>query len=310
MLSTLLLMLTTSAAVLLVPASVGLLSAGRHAHMAAVDDSTRRTRLVAASVLVCLGSFGTTTLLGVAPVPAAAIATVMAGSVLAWWRLARSWAVRGVLVWSLVVAGTVGLVGWAAEHVVSAAGTEAELVSGVCGWFLLVLAVARLGSDVWKRIAERALRRPPTPEEGSPRPAPRLAPILAVAGLAIAVAASGTGLGEESRPSEGERTFSDQRGKRFGGEPSPQHVSGPDLRRTRSQSRESGGPKGTSSTAADSSSHAAAPAPSPAAPSRAPEPSAPAAHPRRPPKTPGYAKDRPDHPTQAASPGPGRSRPR
>lgn len=310
MLSSLLLMLTTSAAVLLVPASVGLLSAGRHAHMATVDGSTRRTRLFAASALVCLGSFGSTSLFGVAPVPAAAVATVMAGSVLAWWRLARSWAVRGVLVWSLAVAGTVGLVGWAAEHVLSSAGTKAELVTGVSGWFLLVLAAARLGSDVWKRIAERALRRPPTQDEGSARPVPRLAPVLAVAGLAIAVAASGTGLGEESHPPGGGRTSADQSGKPSGGEPSPERASGPDRRPTRSQSRESGRPRGTSTTAAESSSDAAGPAPSPVAPARPPEPSAPAAQPSRPSKTPGYAKDKPDHPTQAASPGPGRSRPR
>jgi hypothetical protein len=300
-LGSVLLMLTTSAVVLLLPASVGLLSAGRHAHMAAVGDSRRRARLGYGVALVSLGGLGTTALMHAGPAVASLVAALLAASFLAWWPLSRSWAVRGVVVWGLLVASTGGLVGWLAQRVVGAAGSLTELLLGSCGWLALVLALAGLHGHVKERVARRALRHTSTPRESphSP-PTPWLMATLALAGLTVVLAVSGPDLTEGWRSPLAGGTSTDRPSRTpAAAHPSPTATTGPGTH----QRRLPGGsrPPTSSERAAGSRTGAGTPAPTPTATAVAQAP--PSSQPPTASKTPGYAKDNPNRPEHAGPPG-------
>ncbi|HEX6878089.1 MAG TPA: hypothetical protein VF165_20700 [Nocardioidaceae bacterium] len=302
MLGSVLLMLTTSAVVLLLPASVGLLSAGRHAHMAAVGDSRRRARLGYAVALVGLGGLGTTALMHAGLAVASLVAALLAASVLAWWPLSHSWAVRGVVVWGLLVASTVGLVGWLAHSVLDSAGSPAELLLGSCGWLALALAVAGLHGHVKERVARRALRHASTPRETTPhsRRTTWLMAALALSGLTAVLAVGGPGLTEDWRSPLAGGTSTDRPSRTpAAAQPSPA-TTAPG---TRSR-RLSGGSRRAKSGehAAGSRSDAGTPTPTPTPTPTAVAPEYPSPQPKSS-KTPGYAKDNPNRPEHAGPPG-------
>lgn len=298
-------MLTTATAVLLVPASAALLGAGQHAHMAPVTESARRARLGWAASLVGLGGLGTTVLLGADAATGSLVAVLLVGALLVWWRLTRSWAVRGVVVWALLVAGAVGLLGWLAERLVASSSSVAGMVAGSAGWLVLALAFARLLGHVRERIARRAQRHGSGSSESTPaRRLPWLPSVLALAGATLVVAVVGGGIGggehSEAGRTSGERPTSTPSADRS-------TTSGSGSRSSRDASPD--GPRRARRTAVPAGAGSSAvPRPSTTAPatSEAPAPAAPASPQTS--KTPGYEKDHPNRPDHAGSPGPGRPR--
>jgi len=188
-------LLTLTAVVLLVPAFAALLGVERRRHVAPAEDSTRRQRLVGAAIFVALGALGVAALLDADPVPATVVAVVLAGSVLAWAPLSSSWAVRGVVMWALLVTGAIGLLGSLVQQMVASSMSWGEvLVTGGVGAVLL-LALARGQRYVREGITAQAglqtgaAGRPPVPVL---RPLISLAALLAASGVVVAVTNGGT----------------------------------------------------------------------------------------------------------------------
>lgn len=187
-------LLTLTAVVLLVPAFAALLGVERRRHVAPAEDSTRRQRLVGAAVIVALGALVVAALLNADPVPATVVAVVLAGSVLAWAPLSSSWAVRGVVMWALLVTGAIGLIGSLVQQLVASSMSLTEvLVTGGVGAVLL-FALARGQRYVREGItAQAGLQtvegRPPVPVL---RPLVSLAVLLAASGAVVAVTDNGT----------------------------------------------------------------------------------------------------------------------
>ncbi|HSJ19156.1 MAG TPA: hypothetical protein VK964_01155 [Nocardioidaceae bacterium] len=194
MLGSALALLAVTAAALLVPALVGLMAVERHRHLAEAEDTTRRLRLVLAAILVGLASLLLVAQVGGDPLTAAMVAVVLAGSVLVWAPLTRSWAVRGVVVWALLVSGAAGLMGWLAHSLAASSPTAAAWVLGGTLWLLLLLALARSQRYARAAIAGQAGLLPGASATATPllRPAVSLAALLAASGVVVTVA-SGTG---------------------------------------------------------------------------------------------------------------------
>lgn len=188
-------LLTLTAVVLLVPAFAALLGVERRRHVAPAEDSTRRQRLVLAAIIVALGALAVAALLNADPVPATVVAVVLAGSVLAWAPLSSSWAVRGVVMWALLVTGAVGFIGSLVQQLVASSMslTEVLVTSGV--GVVLLFALARGQRYVREGItAQAGLQtgfegRPPVPVL---RPLVSLAVLLAASGVVVAVTNNGT----------------------------------------------------------------------------------------------------------------------
>lgn len=312
MLGSLLSTLTVSALVLAVPASVGLLTMGRHAHVAVVDAAARRLGLVAAATLSGLGALGVSALTGSGPFQAMLVASVLAGSVLAWARRLGAWEIRGVVAWAMSSTGAIGLAGWMAERILADSAGGPELVTGGAAWLVLVVAMTRLRSRVRGLFADRAVRGqgPEEEQEGGGFPVPAMLALVASAGVLAAVIAGGTWPGFAPSPVAG--TSTDPSG---GASPSPSSKA--TVTATRSASGASGsrrasatgepavvdghaGESGATRAGPDDPTTTSSPTPtdvrSPAASST---PEATQAT-----KTPGYAKDNPNRPSHAATPGP------
>jgi hypothetical protein len=197
-------LLAVTAAVLLVPALVGLLGVERHRHLAETEDTTRRLRLVLAATLVGLASLMVVAQAGGEVPTASAVAVVLAGSVLVWAPLTRLWAVRGVVVWALLVSGAVGFLGWLAHTLATSSLSAAELLAGGAVWLLLLLVLARLQRYVRAALAGRAGLLPGASTASTPlvRPAVSLAALLAASGVVVAVASGDGGPVQEGRPPE------------------------------------------------------------------------------------------------------------
>ncbi|MGH3363957.1 MAG: hypothetical protein ACRDOW_04445, partial [Nocardioidaceae bacterium] len=188
-------LLTLTAVVLLVPAFAALLGVERRRHVAPAEDSTRRQRLVLAAIIVALGALAVAALLNADPVPATLVAVVLAGSVLAWAPLSSSWAVRGVVMWALLVTGAIGFIGSLVQQLVASSMslTEVLVTSGV--GVVLLFALARGQRYVREGItAQAGLQtglegRPPVPVL---RPLVSLAVLLAASGVVVAVTNNGT----------------------------------------------------------------------------------------------------------------------
>jgi hypothetical protein len=188
-------LLTLTAVVLLVPAFAALLGVERRRHVAPAEDSTRRQRLVGAAIIVALGALAVAALLNADPVPATVVAVVLAGSVLAWAPLSSSWAVRGVVMWALLVTGAIGFIGSLVQQLVASSMSLTEvLVTGGVG-VVLLFALARGQRYVREGItAQAGLQtgfegRPPVPVL---RPLVSLAVLLAASGVVVAVTNNGT----------------------------------------------------------------------------------------------------------------------
>lgn len=307
MLGSLLSTLTVSALVLLVPASVGLLTMGRHAHVAVVDASTRRVRLVVAATLVGLGALGVSALMGVGPFPALLVGSLLAGSVLAWSRRLRTWEIRGIVAWAMSSTGVLAFVGWVAGRIATTSVTAADRVVGGVAWLVLLFAVVRLGSFARGRLAGLAVRGEASDEqpERAGLPVPATLALVASAGVVAAVA-GGPWPGHAPSPVAGTSSGASD-GTSRSGRPSPEAT----MVATRSASGPAGSP---SSTATSGASGGAGPTGGPGDPttttsatptdvqgptvSSAPESSQGT-------KTPGYEKDKPNRPSHASTRGPG-----
>jgi hypothetical protein len=200
-LGSVLVLLAVTAAVLLVPSLVGLLGVERHRHLAETEDSTRRLRLVLAATLVGLASLLVVALAGGGVLAASVVAVVLAGSVLVWAPLSHTWAVRGVVVWALVVSGEAGLMAWFAYTFATSGPSALEWVLGGAVWLLLLLVLARLLRLVRRLIAGRSglVAHAATRHTPLLRPALSLAALLATSGVVVAVASGNGGTAEEAR---------------------------------------------------------------------------------------------------------------
>lgn len=310
MLGSLLSTLTVSALVLLVPASVGLLTMGRHAHVAVVDASTRRVRLVVAATLVGLGALGVSALMGVGPFPALLVGSLLAGTVLAWSRRLRTWEIRGIVAWAMSSTGVVAFVGWIAERIATTSVTAVDRVVGGAAWLVLLFAVVRLGSFARGRLAGLAVRSEASDEqpERAGLPVPATLALVASAGVVAAVA-GGPWPGHAPSPVAGTSSGASD-GTSRSGRPSPEAT----MVATRSASGAAGSPTGTATSGASGGAGPAGVTGEPGDPittssatptdvqgptvSSAPESSQGT-------KTPGYDKDNPNRPSHASTPGPG-----
>jgi len=195
-LDSVLLLLTVSAVILLVPAFVGLLGVEKHRHLAQSEDSGRRARVAVAATVVGLAALATGAVLGAEAVPALAVAVVLSVSVLVWAPLSRSWAVRGVVVWALLVMAVLGFMAWLAQQIWVSSLSPAERVGSVAGWLLLLLAVTRVQHYVRPVIGAQAGL---VPGEAVAQHVPILRPVLslvallAASGVVVAVTTDGTG---------------------------------------------------------------------------------------------------------------------
>ncbi len=306
MLGSLFLTLAFSAVVPLVLASVALPPAGRHAHIAVSGASTRRVRLAAAAAGLALCGLGTAALLGAGPVPAMVVAVVLAGSMLAWSGLdGGSWAVRGVVVWALVVTVAVGMLGWVGHRVLASTSALGTAVGGVA-WVVLLLSMTRLGRYARERIGERARRDASDQAERQPRPLAAALALLAASGVAVAVIAVPTDDSPSARAGRGgpedeaglsktgaTEGSTGQDASTGAGSATPTPAPG------RAASRRGELPAASGQTADPSGSTSIAPTPS------SPSPTGPAQGPTDPDKTPGFLKDKPNRPDKAPSPGSG-----
>jgi hypothetical protein len=133
---------------------------------------------------------------------AALVAVVLAGSVLVWAPLTRAWAVRGVVVWALLVSGAVGLLGWFAHSLATSSLSAAEWLLGCVGWLLLALVLARSQRYVRAALTGRAGLSPSASAAPTPllRPAVSLAALFAASSVVVAVASGDGGPAQEGRP--------------------------------------------------------------------------------------------------------------
>lgn len=312
MLGSLLSTLTVSALVLLVPASVGLLTMGRHAHVAVVDASTRRVRLVVAATLVGLGALGVSALMGVGPFPALLVGSLLAGSVLAWSRRLRTWEIRGIVAWAMSSTGFVAFVGWIAERIATTSVTAVDRVVGGAAWLVLLFAAVRLRSYARGRFAVLAVRGEASDEqpERAGLPVPATLALVASAGVVAAVA-GGPWPGHAPSPVAGTSSGASD-GTSRSGRPSSEAT----MVATRSPSGAAGSPTAPATSGASggagptgvtgapggepddpTTTTSATPTDSPTG-SSTPESSQGT-------KTPGYDKDNPNRPSHASTPRPG-----
>jgi hypothetical protein len=188
-------LLTMTAVVLLVPACAALLGVERHRHLAPSEDTSRRVRLVVAATLVGLAALGVSALLDAEPLTAVVVAVVLAGSVLAWAQMSSTWAVRGVVMWALLVTGAVAFLAWLAQQMASSDMDAAQLVVAAAAGLLLVLVLSRGQRYVRASIGahaglESGSGRAPLPVL---RPLGTLVALLAAGGVVVAVAEDGPG---------------------------------------------------------------------------------------------------------------------
>jgi len=301
-------MLTASAGLLMVLAVVGLLSAGQHAHRADVGVGVRGFRLGVAAAAVCLGSLGTTALLGAEPGVSWTVAILLAGSVLARWRLTRTWSARGVVAWALFVTATVGLVAWLAQRVVTDSDSGGEIAVGAAAWAALVVAASRLWSYVRERVADRAVRHVGDHGDGAPaRPVPWWAAVAATAATSVLLAPGGTGWDRHGPAPVAGHTRTDLSTRPTPSlEPSARATRGPTAAGSaHGATRPDGVSSRTGGVDVPTAPTGSAGPPASVAPRTDPSPR-PASGKET--KTPGWAKDKPNRPTDAPAPGPGRPR--
>jgi hypothetical protein len=208
-LDSLLLALTVTAVALLAPAHVALRRTGRHAHVGERGDSARRVRVVAAATVLGLASLGISALTGAGPAPSVVVAVVVAGGVVVNARLHRSWAVRGLAVWTLVVVAGLGLVAWLLHRTLVSAPSAPVIMTAGPAWLVLVYAVLRLRGPLRGRVEALAAREARSAPTDAGRPG-ALAPIvagLAAAGLvAVVTVPLSPGAAPDSEPSQAGRT--------------------------------------------------------------------------------------------------------
>lgn len=156
--------LTATATVLLVPALVALLRVDRHAHKAPLRGLERRIALVAGTTLVAVAALPVAALLGAGGLGAVLVAVVLGVSVLGSARSRDRWAVRGIVAWGLLLTGVVAALLWFGSFVLAtptstAAGSALGGLWGLTAWgaFCLRRPVERwLGARAGEPVAREA----------------------------------------------------------------------------------------------------------------------------------------------------------
>lgn len=329
MLGSLLLTLTLSAVTLAVAAGVALLRVGRHAHVAATDGSARLVRLGVASTLVGLAALATAAVAGAGALAASVTAVVLGGSVLASAPAGRTWAVRGVVTWALLVVAAVGFLGWLGHRLLTSPLSATEVTVAGAAWSMAALAMVPLQRHARAWIGSRAARPVGVVDDsrsgstGAKRRALlSLAALVAAVGVAVAVASGDLGVnpsppveagqsgspdvdrgqaspGTSTGPSSPSSAATD---RADGGHPSgassvDQESSGPDA------GDEPGGDSGTTGSTSGGAGRGASTTPAPTSTATAQPTTSPEADPSESAKTPGYAKEKPNRPPDAPSPG-------
>jgi hypothetical protein len=300
------LVVTVSAAALLVPAGVVLFRVrpGRRAHVAELTGRTRRLHLVGAGTLVGLGSLGVAALLGAGPLQALSTAALHAGMVVAWARTNSSWGVRGVVVWALQFTATVGLLGLLVHRMATSDLSPIRLVVGAVAWLLFLVGLVPAQQDLRRRIAGRADRdvtagsfaAPRTEAVGSRRQAASLAALLVAGGTVLAVT-SGWSAPPQEDPTQAGRGDSpdDENGGSSSGAPSGSpSLASSDHSAQRGDGSGSGEKNG--STDGDGTTVPPSTTASEAPESTGSSSSAPTTAESEPTKTPGYEKEKPNRP--------------
>lgn len=335
--------LTAAAVVLLVPATAAMLGVSRSPHKAAPRGLERRLRTVVGAVAVGLGALLVAALLGAGPVSAVAVAAVLAVAVLAHAPSRDGWAVRGVVVRGLLVAAVAGGLLWLAYRAVSF-GPSLPLL-GLLAALLGVSGLAALRLlpwiDAW--VDRRAGLGPETGEQrpvAARLPGPALlrgggaavalgALVLPAATVAVVTAAHTDDV-TANRPEAGSET-THVPWSTDASSPGPTRSASPSAPSATTPPATSAVPVSTPATPVPTPTRPAVDAaPSPEAPAGtdapSPEPSsaqssaepAPSESPSGLPtllpwpspepeetKTPGYAKEKPNRPSDAPSPGGG-----
>lgn len=156
MLGTWLWWLTATATVLLVPVLVALLRVDRRAHKAPRRGPERRIALVAGTSLVAVAALPVAALLGADAPGAGLVAVVLGVSVLGSARGRDRWAVRGIVARGLLLAGAVAALVWFG-HVVLARPTSATAGPALGGlWGLTTWGAFRLRRPVERWLGARA----------------------------------------------------------------------------------------------------------------------------------------------------------
>jgi hypothetical protein len=328
-LGSLFLTLTLSAVTLAVAAGVALLRVGRHAHIAATDRSARLVRLAVASTLVGLAALATAEVAGGGALAASVTALVLGGSVPAAAPAGRTWAVRGVVTWALLVVAAVGFLGWLGHRLLTSPLSATEVTVAGAAWSMAALAMVPLQRHARAWIGSRAARPVGALDEADPRdkganrrPLLSLAVLVAAVGVAVAVATGDLGV-TPSRPVEAGQSGSPDvdRGRASTGtstgpaSPStaateraddgrPSGASGADQERPGSDAGdEQGGDSGTTGPTSGGAGAGGSATPAPTSTATAQPTTSPEADPSESAKTPGYAKEKPNRPPGAPSPG-------
>ncbi|GAB2727194.1 hypothetical protein [Nocardioides pakistanensis] len=150
-----LLLLALSAAVLLVPAALSLLAVERRRHLAALEGTTRRVRMVVAATGAGLGALLISALARAGPVSSVVTAVVVAAALLCWTPLTRSWQVRGVVTWALAVIAAVAMLAWLLYEILTEL-SGGEMFPPLVGWGLLVAVLLGVRRWLWGVVGARA----------------------------------------------------------------------------------------------------------------------------------------------------------
>jgi len=328
-LGSLLLTLTLSAVTLAVAAGVALLRVGRHAHVAATDRSARLVRLAVASTFVGLAALATAAVAGAGALAASVTAVVLGGSVPAAAPAGRTWAVRGVVAWALLVVAAVGFLAWLGQRLLTSTLSATEVAVAGAAWSMAALATVPLQRHARAWIGSRAARSVGTLDDagsgstGANRwPLLSLAVLVAAVAVAVAVASGDLGV-SPSRPVEAGQSGSpdvDRDGASTGtstGPTSPPSAaadradggipagpSGADRESPGSDAGdERGSDPGTTGPTSGGAGGGASTTPAPTSTATAQPSTSPEADPSESAKTPGYAKEKPHRPPDAPSPG-------
>ncbi|MFZ5846657.1 MAG: hypothetical protein ACOYX5_04655 [Actinomycetota bacterium] len=150
-----LLLLALSAAVLLVPAALSLLAVERRRHLAALEGTTRRVRMVVAATGAGLGALLISALARAGPVSSVVTAVVVAAALLCWTPLTRSWQGRGVVTWALAVIAAVAMLAWLLFEILTEL-SGGEMFAPLVSWGLLVAVLLGVRRWLWGVVGARA----------------------------------------------------------------------------------------------------------------------------------------------------------
>ncbi|HEU4513548.1 MAG TPA: hypothetical protein VFR87_10630 [Nocardioidaceae bacterium] len=333
--------LTATATVLLAPSLVALLRVDRHSHKAPPRGLERRVGLVAGTTVVAVAALLVAALLGADGPGSVLVAVALGASVLGAARRRNAWAVRGVVTYGLLVAGTVATLLWSGYRVLTPPGSVLSglLLGGL--WGLAAWGAVRLRQSVEGWLGARAALDEPVSgyvDEDTVDMAPVGAasvtpsgrrPLLRRTGVALAafvLPAAGVAAVAGGRPAPDPAPPAPRAGAEDAGRPS--HAGGTGSQSTSPWSsatgaattptRSTGGPTLTGAPGPRGGEASAVPTPSDTTvwdvPTERPSPTEsglptviplPTGWPDES-RTPGYAKEKPNRPSDAPSPGSGK----